>query len=999
MTRCELVRSVAALIVLIPQAGRSQNASVVKPVYRVPDEMLSFDGTSEYKVIPFEPAMALPAKSGKLTVAAWVRTRCANRPQMVLKREGAWHLGVGGWDQPRGFFAVWSPDIHSIVSEPLLVTGQWQHIAGSYDGATFTFFLNGRAISSEPARYGKPVPNDHQPLWIGANISADKPGLLFSGEVGDLSIWDQALTAEGIAMVASHPPRGVMPAVPVAAPAATAPTAPVLVEGQLSGVALGVDIGVGIRLQRIGDRIASSGGRVFSLLANGRKIDSDQVSVRREEVAVAADGWSIPFDLPDGLGSGLLRFYPSGESGVVNTRLELTNGGPASVWRVLFPLIEGVSLDEKPAGDLEFFFPVQEGWLGQGECSLSAAYGTRAWLPVIAAWNPTGTGLSLQIRDREFDVHSLLFRNAPQGGRADTQPTTNDPGQIQKRLYGESFHPDGARSAEAFPCEATGLTMGIASLEFPLGITQTWKSKAFAIQTYDGIGLFKTPLASYGKWARSTWWQHRPMVAWARDSFLAIPVHERGGGRGIEKGFWDGNRWLLGDQVEAYARDMGGHPFPELSYWWKQGDEIKSGPFAGRFYPHTLGDYDFEPRFGGVEKYRAEIERVHKAGARVCLYMQGRLVWKQSKVGAEHAGEWAWMDRPGHRNLDWSGEGEGEWKTDYWNFCPQAKGWQEHLRSVAQRILSEAGADAVRLDSEAESLVCYNTRHEHSQNPLNGLLQYLSTIRQGVDAAGTDKSMWGEFCGSDAAAMYFDGTLAQGSDPDLPLVDKMCGYGISPFRFVYPEVKCIEWGNALTSFDYLSKRFFFNGIGMTVGDLSAEQLQILTHRAETLRSVGDVIGSMDCEPIVRSHFPGLLANRFTLGDREVYTLWNRSEQSYAGVFFSIPGTPDRHFVELLSSRECPSIRKGAADTVEITLPKGEVAAIGVFPRIIEARGKGVFECPAPMTIEAVDLSTRKIIASGSGKVEVPDSVRGTTRIFIRAIKDGYLVQDLVDASH
>lgn len=988
----------AALILLVPHLGRSQNAAVVKPVYRVQENVLAFDGTSGHKVIPFEPAMALPTKSGKLTVAAWVRTKDASRPQMVLKREGAWHLGIGGWDQPRIFFAVWSPDIHSIVSEPLLVADQWQHIAGSYDGATFTTFLNGRAISSEPARFGNPLPNDHQPLWIGANISADKPELLFKGEIADMAIWDQALTAEEIAMVAANPPQGVIPAVSIGAPTRAAPTAPVLVEGQIGGVSMGVDISVGIRLQRIGDRVASSGGRVFCLLANGRRIDSNQVSVRRKEVAIAADAWTIPFDLPDGLGAGTLRFYSNGEPGVMNTCLELTNGGPASVWRVMFPLIEGVTLDQKPAGDLEFFFPIQEGWLGRGECSLSAAYGTRAWLPVIAAWNPSGTGISLQIRDKDFDVHSLLFRSSSPGAGADASKATNEPGLIQKRLYGESFHPDGARSAEAFPCEAPGLTMGMASLEFPLGITQKWKSKTFVIQTYDGRGLFKTPLSSYGKWARSIWWKHRPIMAWARDSFLAIPVHERGGGRGIEKGFWDGKKWLLGDQVEACADEMGGHPFGELSYWWKQGDEIETGPYAGRFYPHTLGDYEFEPRFGGVEKYRSEIDRVHKAGGRVCLYVQGRLVWKRSKVGTEHADEWAWMDRPGHRNEDWSGEGEGQWKTDYWNVCPQAKGWQEHLRSVAQRILTESGADALRLDSEAEALVCYNPRHEHAQNPLGGLLQYLATVRQGVEAAGADKTMWGEFCGSDAAAMYFDGTLAQGSDPDLPLVDKMGGYGISPFRFVYPEVKCIEWGNVPKAFDYLSKRFFFNGIGMTVGDLSAEQLQILTRHAETLRSVGDIIGSMDCEPIVKSHFADLLANRFTLGDREVYTLWNRSEQNYAGVFFSIPGTPGRHFVELLSNCECPSIRKGAADAVEVTLSKGEVAAIGVFPRIIEARGGGVFEGPADVTIEAVDLSTRKIIASGSGKVEVPDSIPGATRIVIRAIKDGYLVQDLVDAS-
>jgi len=938
--------------------------------------------------------MALPSQSGQITVAAWVRAGNVSRSQIVLKREGAWQLCIGGWKQPRGVFAVWSPQIHSIVTDPVLKAGEWQHIAGSYDGAKFTFFLNGKAISSEPAQHGDPAPRVGQPLWIGANLPANKPELLFSGDMADMAMWDQALTGDEVAAVAAGSPKGVTPRTPVAPPAKAAPSAPVPLEGELGGVALGLDIGGGIRLQRIDEKATSPGGRVFTVLAFGRRIHSDEAAVRREEVVAAPDGWVIPFDLPEGLGAGALRLSPGGEPGVINTRLELTNGGPPSVWRVLFPLVEGVTLDGKPAGDLEFFFPFQEGWLGKGACTLSVGYGKRAWLPVMAAWNPAGTGISLQVRDRDFDVHSLLFRNAS----PDAPPAENAPGERQQSLYGESYHPDSARAAEAFPFEAPGLTMGIATLEFPLGVTQTWESRTFAIQTYDGRGIFKTPLASYAKWARAAWWKHRPITPWMRDIFLAFAVHERVGNRGFEKGFWDGRKWLLADQAEAYARALGGHPFPELSYWWKQGEEIKTGPLAGRFYPYTHGDYELELRFGGPEAYRAEIRRVHKTGGRVCLYVQGRLAWKNSKVGRLHGEDWAWMDQPGHRNLDWSGEGNGEWKTDYWNFCPQAKGWQEHLRSVAQRILTESGADALRLDSEAETLVCYNPHHEHAKNPLAGLLEYLAMIRKGVEAAGPDKTMWGEFCGSDAAAMYFDGTLAQGSDPDLPLAGKMRGYGISPFRFVYPEVKCIEWGNVPKAFDYLSKRFLFNGIGMTVGDVSWEQLRILTRHAEAMRSVGDVIGSMDCEAIVPTKVPGLLANRFTLGDRDVYTLWNRSGRDAEGVLLNIRGRSGRRFVELLSGRECRAARKGKGDDVELALPSGEVAVIGVFPKAIKSEGGGVFTCPTTMTLEAVDLLTRKTVASGASELEVAKSALRGGGFCIRALKHGYLVQDCVEAT-
>ena len=781
----------------------------------------------------------------------------------------------------------------------------------------------------------------------------------------------------------------------IAQPAKASTSTPVLLEDMLGGVALRIDISKGIRLQGIGSEVVSESGRMFAVLVGNRRIHSDEVDVRRKEVVATRDGWTLPFDLPDGLGTGVLLLSPGGEPGVFKTSLELKNQGSPSAWRVLFPRVEGVTLDGKTTEDAEFFFPFQEGWLGQGKCHLSIAYGHRAWLPVLAAWNPKGTGISVQMRDLEFDVHSLLLRNSSAAGTGAASDTAN---HFTKSLYGESYHPDKLGGATAFPMKEAGLTLGFATREFPLGLGQTWKSKTFAIQTYDGKGIFKTPLASYGKWARATWWKHRPIERGIRDQFMAIPVHERGGGRAVQKGFWDGRQWILADQVEAFKRDAGGHIFPELCYWWNRGDNIRTGQFNGRLYQHTHGDYAFEPRFGGATALRAQVERVHQAGGRVCLYVQGRIAWKKSLVGSEHAEDWAWMDKPGHRNLDWSGAGQGEWMTDNWNFCPQAKGWQEHLRGVTQRILTESDADAVRLDSMAEILVCHNPLHEHAKNPLVGLLEYLATIRKGVEAAGPDKTLWGEFCGSDAAAMYLDGTLAQGSDPKVVMSGKMGAYGVSPFRFVYPEIKCIEWGHVPMAFDYLSKRFLFNGIGLTVGDVSPQQLRVLTRHAEVMRSVGDVLGSMDCEPIVPTLVQGVLANRFSLGDKEIYTLWNRATADSKNAVISIPGKPGRRFVELLTGHVCNTVRKESGDEVALALPPGEVAVLAAFPGVIESKGGGLYTCPTSLTLEAIDQSTGKTVARGEGKLEISEAALGGSSLTVRALKDGYLVQDLVEVT-
>ena len=203
------------------------------------------------------------------------------------------------------------------------------------------------------------------------------------------------------------------------------------------------------------------------------------------------------------------------------------------------------------------------------------------------------------------------------------------------------------------------------------------------------------------------------------------------------------------------------------------------------------------------------------------------------------------------------------------------------------------------------------------------------------------------------------------------------------------------------AFDYLSKRFLFNGVGLTVGDVSTEQLRILTRHAEVMRSVGDVLGSMDCEPIVPTQVQGLLANRFSLGEREIYTLWNRSAKDAEGVLLNIAGKPGRRFVELLSGRQCQTARNGSSDDVELALPSSEVAVIGAFPKIIDRKRARAFStCPAVLTVVAVEHSTGKTIAvKGCGKAaEVPKEMLDGGRLSIRALEDGHLVQDFVEVS-
>lgn len=198
----------------------------------------------------------------------------------------------------------------------------------------------------------------------------------------------------------------------------------------------------------------------------------DEVRVRSGEVVNTAASLRIPFDLPDGLGCGVLSFTAGTEPGVLDAGLSLTAQRRAE-WRVLFPLLEKLSADGISQDELEFFFPMQEGWIGGGEYDLSVAYGHRAWLPVLAAWNPAGTGIAIQSRDATFTFRSLRIRNASAGKAVPT------------------YRPDPLDMASAFPMDPRGLSLSVCPIGFKLEQGQTWRSATAAIHVYDGRQLFK----------------------------------------------------------------------------------------------------------------------------------------------------------------------------------------------------------------------------------------------------------------------------------------------------------------------------------------------------------------------------------------------------------------------------------------------------------------------------------------------------------------------------
>ena len=145
----------------------------------------------------------------RFTVACWFRTTDHNVPPegegfMVCK--GGWlsndpnkNLNYGLWhsdaDHLRGGFEDSLGNDHICTSGTLINDGTWRHACVTYDGTIVTLYMNGTVRDSH-ATTAIPASSTN-PLRIGDN-SFDPPHLYFTGDLDQVYIWDEALSASDV---------------------------------------------------------------------------------------------------------------------------------------------------------------------------------------------------------------------------------------------------------------------------------------------------------------------------------------------------------------------------------------------------------------------------------------------------------------------------------------------------------------------------------------------------------------------------------------------------------------------------------------------------------------------------------------------------------------------------------------------------------------------------------------------------------------------------------
>ena len=147
-----------------------------------------------------------------LTVSAWVRREADATWNMIISREvkagPSEYFGLAVVKN-KALFSIDPDGAHyqNIKGEEDLPVGEWIHLAGTYDNATFRLFVNGLLVKSAtgatPFRFA-----DENPVIIGGNTNTHGRKWVdcFHGRIDEVRFYDRALSAEEILQISTAKP-------------------------------------------------------------------------------------------------------------------------------------------------------------------------------------------------------------------------------------------------------------------------------------------------------------------------------------------------------------------------------------------------------------------------------------------------------------------------------------------------------------------------------------------------------------------------------------------------------------------------------------------------------------------------------------------------------------------------------------------------------------------------------------------------------------------------
>ena len=155
---------------------------------------LEFNGTTNYIEVPYSSVN----NTNQFTVEHWVRldggAGTFRAPLCSRNYNANPKTGYTFYAQTDNTWGFWAFD--KKLQGPVVVYGEWTHLAGTYDGTAFRFYVNGILVDTIISTFS---PNTDKSLRIGAGATElATPNYYFPGIVDEVRIWNFARTASEI---------------------------------------------------------------------------------------------------------------------------------------------------------------------------------------------------------------------------------------------------------------------------------------------------------------------------------------------------------------------------------------------------------------------------------------------------------------------------------------------------------------------------------------------------------------------------------------------------------------------------------------------------------------------------------------------------------------------------------------------------------------------------------------------------------------------------------
>ena len=160
-----------------------------------------FDGTDD--LINFGD-IELNGLSG-LTVSAWFKANSTGASSRIVSKD---QLGV------QGCFILWIDGSNDLLFQAHNGTGfkiatyasfsedtNWHHVAGVFSATAIKLYLDGAEVASATYPSSTLDDSDNEEVVIGADSDVASPDQLFKGNIDEVAIWNEALTASEVAQI------------------------------------------------------------------------------------------------------------------------------------------------------------------------------------------------------------------------------------------------------------------------------------------------------------------------------------------------------------------------------------------------------------------------------------------------------------------------------------------------------------------------------------------------------------------------------------------------------------------------------------------------------------------------------------------------------------------------------------------------------------------------------------------------------------------------------